>query len=56
MSIFCRRNQPETLNRQELGDAIFEKLKERYEAKEKLIGPDAMRHHERIIMLSVLDQ
>ena len=45
----------ETLNRQELGDAIFEKLKERYEAKEKLIGPDAMRHHERMIMLSVLD-
>ena len=32
------------------------KLKERYDAKEQLIGPDAMRHHERIIMLSVLDQ
>jgi preprotein translocase subunit SecA len=46
----------ETLNRTELGDAIFDKLKERYEAKEQLIGPDAMRHHERIIMLSVLDQ
>jgi preprotein translocase subunit SecA len=45
----------EDLNRQELGDGIFEKLKERYEAKEKLIGPDAMRHHERMIMLSVLD-
>ena len=44
-----------SLNRQELGDAIFEKLKERYDAKEKLIGPDAMRHHERMIMLSVLD-
>jgi len=44
------------LNRQELGDAIFEKLKERYDAKEKLIGPDAMRHHERMIMLSVIDQ
>ena len=47
---------PETLNRQELGDAVFEKLKERYEAKEKLIGPDALRYHERMIMLSVLDQ
>ncbi len=46
----------ETLNRQELGDAIFEKLKKRYDAKEKLIGPDAMRHHERMIMLSVIDQ
>ena len=32
------------------------KLKERYDAKEKLIGPDAMRYHERMIMLSVLDQ
>ena len=48
--------KPETLNRAELGDAIFEKLKERYDAKEKLIGPDAMRHHERMIMLSVIDQ
>ena len=47
---------PTQLNRQELGDAIFGKLKERYEAKERLIGPDAMRHHERVIMLSVLDQ
>ncbi len=46
----------ETLNRQELGDAIFEKLKQRYDAKEKLIGPDAMRYHERMIMLSVIDQ
>jgi preprotein translocase subunit SecA len=43
------------LNRQELGDAIFEKLKEQYDAKEKLIGADAMRYHERMIMLSVLD-
>ncbi len=48
--------KPESLNRQELGDAIFEKLKERYDAKEKLIGPEAMRHHERMIMLSVIDQ
>ena len=48
--------KPDTLERQALGDAIFEKLKERYDAKEKLIGPDAMRHHERMIMLSVIDQ
>jgi preprotein translocase subunit SecA len=48
--------KPDTLNRQELGDAIFEKLKQRYEAKETLIGPEAMRHHERMIMLSVIDQ
>jgi preprotein translocase subunit SecA len=48
--------EADKLNRQELGDAIFEKLKVRYDAKEQLIGVDAMRHHERIIMLSVLDQ
>jgi preprotein translocase subunit SecA len=47
---------PETLNRQELGDAVFDKLKQRYDAKEKNIGADAMRYHERMIMLSVLDQ
>ncbi len=47
---------PENLNRAELGDAIFDRLKQRYDAKEKLIGPDAMRHHERMIMLSVIDQ
>ena len=46
---------PESLNRQELGDAIFDKLKARYDSKEQLIGPDAMRYHERMIMLSVLD-
>jgi preprotein translocase subunit SecA len=46
---------PDQLNRQELGDQIFEKLKELYDAKEKQIGADAMRYHERMIMLSVLD-
>jgi preprotein translocase subunit SecA len=44
-----------TLNRHELGEALFDKLRERYEAKETLIGPEAMRYHERMIMLSVLD-
>jgi preprotein translocase subunit SecA len=56
VDILAEGIKPETLNRQELGDAIFEKLKERYEAKEKLIGAEAMRYHERMIMLSVLDQ
>jgi preprotein translocase subunit SecA len=55
VDILAEGIQPETLNRQELGDAIFDKLKGRYDAKEKLIGPDAMRYHERMIMLSVLD-
>jgi len=56
VDILAEGIKPETLNRQELGDTIFEKLKDRYDAKEKLIGPDAMRYHERMIMLSVLDQ
>jgi preprotein translocase subunit SecA len=55
VDILAEGLKPETLNRQELGDAIFDKLKARYDAKEKLIGPDAMRYHERMIMLSVLD-
>jgi preprotein translocase subunit SecA len=46
---------PDKLNRQELGDAIFDKLEEAYGAKEKQLGPDALRYHERMIMLSVLD-
>jgi preprotein translocase subunit SecA len=46
---------PNKLNRQELGDAIFTKLEESYGAKEKQLGPDALRYHERMIMLSVLD-
>jgi preprotein translocase subunit SecA len=56
VDILAEGIKPETLNRQELGDAIFSKLKERYDAKEQLIGPEAMRYHERMIMLSVLDQ
>jgi preprotein translocase subunit SecA len=43
------------LSRHELGDAVYNKLVERYNAKEALIGADAMRYHERMIMLSVLD-
>jgi preprotein translocase subunit SecA len=56
VDILAEGLKPETLNRQELGDAIFDQLKARYDAKEKLIGPEAMRYHERMIMLSVLDQ
>ncbi|MEG9437220.1 preprotein translocase subunit SecA [Edaphobacter sp. HDX4] len=43
------------LNRHELGEAIFEKLGGRYEIKEKILGAQAMRYHERVVMLSVLD-
>jgi preprotein translocase subunit SecA len=43
------------LNRHELGEAIFQKLRERYDVKEQILGPQQMRYHERIVMLSVLD-
>jgi preprotein translocase subunit SecA len=43
------------LNRHELGEALFDHLKARYDAKEQIIGAEAMRYHERMIMLSVLD-
>ena len=43
------------LSRHELGEEIFEKLKEQYEAKEKILGAQTMRYHERMVMLSVID-
>jgi preprotein translocase subunit SecA len=43
------------MTRHELGETLFERLKDRYEAKEQVIGDKAMRFHERMIMLSVLD-
>jgi preprotein translocase subunit SecA len=43
------------LNRHELGEAIFEKLRARYDIKEQILGAPQMRYHERIVMLSVLD-
>ena len=56
VDILAEGIKPEQMTRAELGDAIFAKLKERYEAKEQLIGAEQMRYHERMIMLSVIDQ
>ncbi len=44
-----------TLNRHELGETIFERIRARYDVKEQILGAPAMRYHERIVMLSVLD-
>ena len=46
---------PKELSRHELGEAIFERLKQEYEVKEKLLSSDTMRYHERMVMLSVVD-
>ncbi len=45
----------EELSRHELGEEIFAKLTESYEAKEKILGAATMRYHERMVMLSVID-
>src|ERR1700691_2047575 len=55
VDVYAEGIKPEEMTRQELGDGIFEKLKQQYDAKEKLIGAEAMRYHERMIMLSVID-
>jgi preprotein translocase subunit SecA len=46
---------PLELTRHELGEAIYNKLKSDYETKERILGAEAMRYHERMVMLSVLD-
>jgi len=45
----------DSLNYDEIKEAIWEKLKARYEEKEKAVGPEAMRYYERIIMLNIVD-
>jgi len=47
--------KPLELGRHELGEAIFERLKTDYEAKERILGAETMRYHERMVMLSVID-
>ncbi len=47
--------KPLELPRHELGDEIFERLKQEYEAKENILGASTMRYHERMVMLSVID-
>ena len=48
-------DEAQLLSRHELGDSVFDKLKEHYEAKEKILGTETMRYHERMVMLSVID-
>jgi preprotein translocase subunit SecA len=43
------------MTRDEISDAIADKLKQKYEDKEALVGADTMRHAERMVMLNVID-
>jgi preprotein translocase subunit SecA len=45
----------ENATRNELSDIIYARLKDKYQEKEDLVGPDVMRHTERIVMLQVID-
>jgi preprotein translocase subunit SecA len=47
--------KPTELSRHEMGDEVFERLKQEYEAKENVLGAPTMRYHERMVMLSVID-
>jgi preprotein translocase subunit SecA len=53
----CRVETTEfaSMNRQEIEDAIFDRLAQKYQEKEDLVGPDIMRQTERMIMLQVID-
>jgi preprotein translocase subunit SecA len=43
------------MTRQEMSDFIVERLKQKYQEKEDLVGADVMRQTERIVMLQVID-
>jgi preprotein translocase subunit SecA len=55
LDIHHEKISPPELSRDELQQAILLKAKDKYERKEQLIGPEAMRLHERVILLNVLD-
>src|SRR5262249_22614950 len=39
----------------DLRDRLLARVRERYDEKEKTLGPDAMRQHERTLMLYIID-
>jgi preprotein translocase subunit SecA len=43
------------LSRPEMANLLMEHLQQKYQEKEDLVGPDVMRHTERIVMLQVID-
>jgi len=55
IDILHEKIQPAELNREELQRVILAKAKQRYENKEQKIHAEAMRMHERVIFLNVLD-
>ncbi|MFN3325511.1 MAG: preprotein translocase subunit SecA [Bryobacteraceae bacterium] len=50
-----RTEELEQMNRAEMEETILAQLQAKYEEKERMVGPDLMRHTERWIMLTVID-
>ncbi|MGE5856224.1 MAG: preprotein translocase subunit SecA, partial [Syntrophaceae bacterium] len=48
--------EPEKLSRDELRDRLWEALSQSYEEKEQELGPELMRHLEKVFMLQAVDQ
>jgi len=48
-------NDISNMTRIELGDFLLEKLKQKYQEKENMVGVEVMRQTERIVMLQVID-
>ncbi len=46
---------PQTLSREELREKLWEAIKGSYEEKEQQIGPELMRHLEKVFMLQAVD-
>jgi preprotein translocase subunit SecA len=46
----------ETMRREEVSERIKEAVNRRYEEKEAAVGPEAMRMHEKYLLLQVIDQ
>jgi preprotein translocase subunit SecA len=44
------------MGRQEMSEKLGARIRTRYEEKERAIGPELMRFHERMIMLQIVDQ
>src|SRR5260370_2242622 len=54
VDIYAEGLKPEHMNRHELGDAIFDKLKQRYDAKKPLICAQTRRNPTRTTMLTAI--
>ncbi len=55
LDLDARKIDPLEITRHELGESCYNILRADYESKEKILGAEAMRYHERMVMLSVLD-